>query len=153
MSARKGLACGGCPVDRAMLLGDQFPSAISVASAPITWVPNPKDPFWVQLPPATLVLRRQLSLGDEPARPAQARVRLPRACWGLSRPLPWEGIPRPTGLWCNQQGSTCPCPDRVQHAVAPATPLPPTQVQEGLKPVASSRLLTWGPAELGHWPG
>lgn len=45
---------------------------------------------------------------------------------------PWEGIPHPTGLWCNQQGSACPCPGKVEHEVATVTPVFHTGVQEVL---------------------
>lgn len=119
-------------------------------------MPNPEDPCWtfprVQLPPSNLVLRLQLSLEKEPARPAQAQGAPAMGLLGPELATPWEGITCPMRLWCNQQGSTCPCPDRVEHEIAPVIPLPPTQVQEGLSAYGlkpASNLLTWGSREPG----
>lgn len=110
-------------------------------------MPNPEDPFWVQLPPATLVLRLQLSPGDEPARPAQARGAPAAGLLGPEPATPWEGIPRPTGATSRAQPVLALTGYNMQLPLP--LPCPQRKFRKGCLPVASSLLLTWGPAEPG----
>ena len=120
----------------------------------------------VQPPPTNLVLRLQLlqgegtgppSPGPRCARCGEEPAALPSAtpagaCRGLSWPLPGRGSPYPTGLWCNQQGSACPCLDTVEHKIATVMSLPPRQVQEGLSACAHRPAPQRGLETLGNWP-
>lgn len=115
---------------------------------------------------ATLTEKRNQSPRPGPgcARSGRPPVPPPRRhpCWGLLGPepaTPWAAIPCPTGLWCNQQGSTCPCLDTTEHDAATVTSPPPTQVQGGAVSLClqaccpgGPRSLVTGPDDVWHLP-